>query len=571
MKFAHLKVTVLVASVFLTACGGGGGSNDNNPPIKPDVPVVPVVPVVPGTDNNELSVYCSGANCGAVDKNTYAGSGVGIWQHDNTTQNAKIVNVNINGLQGRSLYASLVNLTNKPVNVSGSNMNNFLEASEPFVKKSVLHINGSSNSQDEQNNEQFHNVMNNFNKESLKSLILAPKVQKKSLSNLEAEEPKMLSVNDMQSFSFYNSLTTSYENKNFRLVKIVSAPDNRNLQYWVQDSEWNSSKVISSDVELINSKFVKTYNENRNLNGNPYGPVAENYSNLIPSANQPINVLLGNISPNDKGYGVIGYFYSINNFKKSSYPTSNEALQVFIDTESIYRLDGTYQAEGTVGRRNGLELTASSLIHEFSHMIAYYERNLTLGLSDTIEVSESLALSTEVLLEDLAKFNVDVFSVRSWPFFLKEETNKCGVYTWAKCANSYERTTSLMAFFDSKYGQGFHQDYVKSNNTDMFTMMNKAVTTMGGNMREDIKKFSILNAGVDKEMPVGFGLPGYTGGGLKMKKYNGILSGNGQKMTNVNTLPDFGAIYFVNSGLSANEIQKTVEVPPGTALIVMVK
>lgn len=576
MKFNRLTLVALATSAFLTACGGGGGGdsgggNNGGNNGGGEVPTVPTVPTSPGTEGSSLKVFCSGANCGAVSENAYSGSGVGVWQHENATEQPKNVNVNISGVAGKTLYAALVNISPESVSISNNNLNTLLQIQDAgSLKKKEVSADANVNA-DEVKAQEFHKKLNDFSNDSVKMLKIADPSEKVAAMKLAQANP--LVIGETQVFSFYNGVTTTYNNQNFRFVKSVQANDGRTIQYWVQDSEWNPSKIVESDIEFLNTKFLKTYSENKRLNGEPYGTAAEKYSNLIPSANQPINILLGNITPNNRGYGVAGYFYSLNNFLKSAQPTSNEALQVFLDTENIYTLKGNYEPEGSAGREEGLDLTATSLIHEFSHLIAYYERNLVRNVTDTNSfLSESIALSTEFLLQDLAGFKTDIFATRSWPFMVQNTTNKCGIFSWNICTNSYERTSTLMAFMASKYGPAFHQSYVRDiSSANMYYMFNNRISGSGQNFTDEVKRFAMLPAGLDVEMPAGFGLGGLERDGLKVKKYNGVLTASGESMTNVQTLPDFGASYFLKSKIQGNDIQKTVIVPAGTALVLMVK
>ena len=86
---------MVAAAGALAACGGGGGGGGGSSGATPAA-----TPATPASIN--LAAACSGSNCGALG-NTYAGSGVGVWQATNTGGSAGTVNVSIAGLTGQNV------------------------------------------------------------------------------------------------------------------------------------------------------------------------------------------------------------------------------------------------------------------------------------------------------------------------------------------------------------------------------------------------------------------------------------------------------------------------------------
>ncbi|MDF6965518.1 hypothetical protein NLR10_25045, partial [Escherichia coli] len=85
-------VMMVAAAGALAACGGGGGGGSSG-----------ATPAATQSSSANITVApaCSGSNCGALG-NTYAGSGVGVWQATNTGGSAGTVPVSIAGLTGQS-------------------------------------------------------------------------------------------------------------------------------------------------------------------------------------------------------------------------------------------------------------------------------------------------------------------------------------------------------------------------------------------------------------------------------------------------------------------------------------
>ena len=76
------SVFVPVFCLVLVSCGGGG---DSSPPAEPAL-------------IGALAPDCAGANCAAVNANTYSGSGIGVWRFNNSSGADVSLNVDIAGV-----------------------------------------------------------------------------------------------------------------------------------------------------------------------------------------------------------------------------------------------------------------------------------------------------------------------------------------------------------------------------------------------------------------------------------------------------------------------------------------
>lgn len=92
---------------------------------------------------------------------------------------------------------------------------------------------------------------------------------------------------------------------------------------------------------------------------------------MISPSTQSLNIVLVNLTPDSKPYGLLGYFFGANNFLKTSSPNSNESLVVFLDTETIY------VHKDLADKEQGIVDSLLALSHEFVHMINFYERTVS--------------------------------------------------------------------------------------------------------------------------------------------------------------------------------------------------
>ncbi len=87
---------------------------------------------------------------------------------------------------------------------------------------------------------------------------------------------------------------------------------------------------------------------------------------------QPIDIVIINITPDNAAFGTVGYFfYERNNYLNSASSYSNESLSFYLDSETIYKARDASRYVTT-----GLDYELSTLAHEFTHMINFYQRNV---------------------------------------------------------------------------------------------------------------------------------------------------------------------------------------------------
>lgn len=193
-------------------------------------------------------------------------------------------------------------------------------------------------------------------------------------------------------------------------LKSKVSANGKTLYVWVQNSSWigagvKKHEVTQEMVDKLSAAFLKPGDDNdiyewvTNICGAPWGP--NNYSYCIPDTND-IHILLQDIkNDNSDSGGVAGYFWGVNNFKKSVNAVSNEKLMFVIDSVMFAAKDG-YSWEIT---DYWPEELISILAHEFQHMINFYQKIFVQDNSSGSEtwLNEMLSQCIEDIVADKIK------------------------------------------------------------------------------------------------------------------------------------------------------------------------
>ena len=169
------------------------------------------------------------------------------------------------------------------------------------------------------------------------------------------------------------------------------------LEIWVADDliEGNCTKahcIDQNEVDMLAEKFLRSGSNNdiydyvTHLYGEEWGD--HSYSNLIAD-NDTITILLLDIdNDNATSSGVIGFFYEKDNFLQRDVPGSNERVMFYIDGVM-------YGDESNVAMQKEIY---STIVHEFTHLVQYYQKRVAHNMYVDVWLSEMIAEATEDLL-----------------------------------------------------------------------------------------------------------------------------------------------------------------------------
>ncbi|KAF7963498.1 hypothetical protein AWV80_09080 [Cupriavidus sp. UYMU48A] len=186
---------------------------------------------------SDVAPACSG--CGAVDANTYAGAGVGVWQNQNATTTVTNVPISIAGLTGQDVTLVLTNdsATAQPmptVSLTASYYQNFAANQLQWAATA----------------DDTKTRIAEFNRSGWASLAGA-KVGSPSFSATGA--PSGSAVNDTKVW-YHEDNTT----RNTTLVKQMTTSDGVSVNFWVETAEYTTNKVTPAIVDTLAQGFAST-------------------------------------------------------------------------------------------------------------------------------------------------------------------------------------------------------------------------------------------------------------------------------------------------------------------------
>ncbi|WP_026262890.1 M30 family zinc metallopeptidase [Chitiniphilus shinanonensis] len=509
-SYRTLLFTTLLSAVLLGCGGGGGGGGGGGDP------------GLPPTTGAALSVDCSGANCQATDAGTYAGSGVGLWRYTNTTNGQVNVPISIAGLNDRSTVTLIyTNQGGMPVSLPAPPAADFAPTPRAAAVAAFAEDTADSRAN------RIPSMVRNFDAKarmgSAPSRALASR-------RLLAAAPHSAAVNDKRDW-FISQNDNSITTRTATLQRKVTADDGRVVNIWVEDSEYGDSKFSAARVEQFAQRFAvgsqSVYSMVTRLAGQPWGP--HSYPDLLIPANQELDIVFVNFDRNNRPYGMIGYFWSNNNFfvdpsvQYGEY--SNESLSFYMDTETVYWAPG----------EEGVQIQLSTLGHELTHMINFYQRGVLMSdpnSSAFYDFETFLEESTALMTEDIIGLNLDPTfnSLRDASFadWLNSGLNNCSYPDWNGEPNtpcfSYSIAASFGGYLLRQYGIDFYKGLLRNrSSTDSLVVLDDAIRQAGGpGFAEALRRWSTMAALLPATgVPAGFGLPLRQEQGFTLPAVNG--------------------------------------------------
>lgn len=529
-------LSALLISLHIAGCGGGGG--DSAPPSGPVSTVEPA---------------CQ--SCAATSATTYAGSGTGIWQATNSGNAIQEIPISISGLTGQDVQLILTNESTTPVALPSGAIPNF-SATHLFTASASQVENPTKATIAEFNRAGWHQAVLNAQGRA-RSLITTPLT-----STVHA-------VGDTQPFRH-----TDNTNRATTLVKQVVASDGRQVNFWVENSEYAAPKITDAILDILATKLTQAngvYDGLLSVGGPLWG--VHSYNDLIDDANRPLDIVLLNFDNNDQAYGTVGYFYAINNFLKSAIPESNESLSIYLDTETLYR-------DGNPGLENGI----LTLAHELMHMSNFYRRGVGMSVSHAFStwLDEMTAMAMEDLVADqLTAFN-PIRDLRLPQYLggsgLGYSSFQCALTTWTPYSgscDSYSVSGSFGGFLVRQLGVGFFKNLLTQSQADSRHALDAAIQVASptSSLAQQFRRFTVSAAGVlpAAGAPTGYGFPARSESGFSVPVINALAfksqrvlpSSAPTQIKSLATLP------VVRQRVTGTYID-AVRVPPGASLSVVI-
>lgn len=352
--------------------------------------------VVPLPATNVLVADCAGANCGATGAGTYSGSGLGVWRYTNTSGASATINVSVS-MPGTSVgrTATLVFTNGGTTTLAASpsvglraDLLDGLVTSEqrPSVPPAFAQA-ALSRQLPEDAHDALHSHMLEANQALSRELGRMPRwfTQSTTSTSLDKTVAPRMALSGSRTWVDLNSTNTPYSTNS---QTSCSLPSGRQVVFWVDPNAVAAGNVTASNVTSMANAVCGSTGGFAYLNsllGDFWGshPYASSLIQDATGALQDVNIAIVN-APSSTAWA--GYFYGLNNFRKtagcSNCADSNEALVYFINASAI---------------KTDLNFVTSTLLHEATHMVNFYQRSVQLDTSYDTWMEETSAM----MLEDI--------------------------------------------------------------------------------------------------------------------------------------------------------------------------
>ncbi|KEH13126.1 hemagglutinin [Delftia sp. 670] len=542
----HSKTAIALAlGAVLAGCGGGGGGGPSGP-------------------SSQLTAACSGTACGAANATTYSGQGVGVWSYTNTTQAEQQIPVALTNLGSKQVTLIYTNNGDASVPMPALTLTP-PAATTATAQKSLSAAPATGN--------QIPERIRNF-----KPRLTAADTQARQ--SIKPQAAAILPVGSQRSW-FVETGSSKIETRQATLRRQASVPTptgTRTINVWLEDSEYDAAKVSDAMLDTLVQRFTSgsdaVYPLITGLSGEPWG--AHSYSNLI-DPDQPLDIVFVNFVPDRTPYGLLGYFWSLNNFKADpadpDVKYSNQSLSFYMDTETLY-------LDPAAGMTNQI----STLSHEFVHMTNFYRRSVQLSKPgtdyafDTFLEEMSAMMGEDIVAQRVTPGFNSIASGRV-PSWLSRSGFNCDPAAWsadtaAPCFG-YDVNGSLGAYLVRQYGVGFYKQLLSNTtSTDSLQVLGNAIQQAGGpTLPVAIQRWGANIALLPGDVPSGYGWPARTEQGFTLAAINGssLASSRVLPTTVPVNLNARGHFPFLRQPDAQGTYQEQLRVPAGSTLTAVVR
>ncbi|MDD3356270.1 MAG: BACON domain-containing carbohydrate-binding protein [Dysgonamonadaceae bacterium] len=342
---------------------------------------------------------------------------------------------------------------------------------------------------------------------------------KQSMDGIEKLQYQQYSVSQPEKLvlGFSDYLNDEYGTPQLSTVRKVISAHGKTLYVWVADNCWGeestkSYNVTQQMVDALASKFLNQGEDNdiyewvTNIAGDPWGPTTRNY--LIPETDD-IHIWLTDIDDDNKTTGTVtvGYFFARDNFRKTSISTSNEKLMFTIDAVLFGKTtNGSWDLS-----HFWPNVIISTLAHEFTHMIYFYQHEVLRNLSSNSAVNEMCAQCVEDLVSNkiladgprgISYATPDAGSTGNYDgrLPLYNKNNDYNLLDWSSNNDeellNYSKTYALGAYLMRNFGgANFIRELIQNNSTGINSIVD-AVNSNGGaglNYGDILQRFGAAN------------------------------------------------------------------------------
>ncbi len=528
--------------------------------------------------DNLLLANCTGAGCAAVDDDTYAGSGVGVWRYHNATAQAATLTVRLDGVTAGNKVTLLFSngtaatVTPPPSVGSAAAANASGQAAGALARRvramSASGLDEAALRAREAADQAHGRLLEENDRIDRQMRVLQGPRQP---DRTAAQAPRVSATPAVGATRVWNESAFGSGNYTTTAKAVCPVGNSRNAVFWVDASSLSSGKVTTAQLDAMVAAFCGAQGGFARLVallGDAWGPHDD--TRLI--GDNPLQDI--NVAVVDAPGSWAGYVYSANKYKRSAIANSNEALLFFIKAGQV---------------QSDLRYSISTLLHEATHLINSYQRDVVRNVRHDTWLEETSAMMAEDIVtphmvkqDDGSDYNKMItyrlpfhlntggdVSYINWPMLSGQHYNIGGAFgVWLNRRFGLEIKRKLVT--DCPAG---------SAGTSSHACLDALVQTLGGISLADelahfgATMFSLLPAA---NVPQGLGFAERTDGGYRLLPVDvSALAGY-----RVGTSSSLSAGYRATSQMfhedtvpaGATVYQRTgVVVPPGTTLLVVVR
>lgn len=278
-------------------------------------------------------------------------------------------------------------------------------------------------------------------------------------------------------------LNQSYDPVQTTLRGVRSLFNGKTLRVWVADSDWDAvspntngklhpNKVNAVLDAVADTNGLSLYEKVLKITGtSEWGE--HNFSTVLSSNYPYLDLVYYDINCDNILGGVVGFYFSGNNFLSSSVPHSNESLVLFVDSKYFtQRDDATWEITDKYP-----SLSLNTIAHELQHMIHFYEKVIKNKKASSTWFNEQLSMGIEEIISSYIQGNQNsIFLSSSIGLGRYAATSDCSLVEWNITSSTcdliadYSHVLSYSAFLSRNYGVNLISDLLKSSEVDNFAL-----------------------------------------------------------------------------------------------------
>ena len=502
--------------------------------------------------------------CSAISATLYPGAGTGIWSYSNDTDAPVTIPVSLHALKGQAVSLVFFNDSSQAQPMPPIRLETDVTVPPVAASRHLASARGGGLSQADRVRAFNHDGWVRQLERMREAAALVPPVAENRTAPAEVSVATA-TIGDTR--GWYNDEEETP--RQTTLVRQGTLRDSVVLNIWIEDGESGSERVTDAALDtMLNTYRMNggTYEFLYDLGGPMWGPTKER--ELLPGADQPINVVLLNL-----GDRVAGYFFAANAFVRqpgTESERSNAAVAVFINTTPMY-----------AANPGGLATQLLTLAHESVHMQNFYRRGVTLGAEHVFDdwLEEGSAVMVEDLVSQRLLQNYNEVRDSRLPQYLSTPSYGCSLLQWPKSEDTcdgYAVWGAWGGYLNRQLGVAFYRNLLNDKaNQSSEAVLDAAIRSVrpDSGMAPEMRRWSATVGAMIPAagLPSGYGYPGRTDAGYPLPEIDLQTLVDNRKLpaSTAALLAGHSVFPVVRRGLQGT-FSETVTVPARTTLSVVV-